>query len=211
MIGSDLLRYNKNQLYLIWDFETESLNTLYARPWQCSFLICTLDQIIEEHDYYVRWDDLQVSRGAAALTGFNPVEYKERARDPREVLAIFEKNVRREDVILVGQNTMGYDDMIYQVWRRTLGLPRDYSYLSRSIDANALSKAYKKAIPIDRGNLRAFQYKMLNYREKGLKTSLSTMAKELGVPYNEGDLHRGNKDIVLNWRVWQKLVWSVEI
>lgn len=211
MIGSDLLRYATQQEYVLFDFETSGLNLFYDIPWQCSFIICTLDRILESHDYYVKWDKLNISRGAAAVTGFNYDEYQRLARDPKEVLDIFEAALNVERRIPLGHNIIGYDTMIHQVWRRKLGLPTDYSYLARSLDTNALSKAYKKGIAVDRSNLLAFQFKMLNYHERGLKSSLSTMAKEFGISYNEYDLHKGHKDIELNWQVWRKLVWSIEI
>lgn len=211
MIGSELLRYAAQQEYVLFDFETSGLNLFYDIPWQCSFIICTLDRIIESHDYYVKWDDLKVSRGAAAVTGFNYEEYKRLARDPKEILDIFETAIRPETRYPLGHNIIGYDTMIHQAWRRRLGLSADYSYLSRSLDTNALSKAYKKGIAVDRSNLLAFQFKMLNLHERGLKSSLSTMAKEFDIPFDERDLHKGHKDIELNWRVWRKLIWSVEI
>ena len=211
MIGSDLLRYKPDQEFCCFDFETSGLNLFSDIPWQCSFIICTLDRIIETHDYYVKWDDLKVSKGAAVVTGFNMDEYKRLARDPKEVLDIFEAAIRPESRIPLGHNIIGYDSMIHQVWRRRLGLPIDYSYLPRCIDTNAIAKAYKKGIKIDNANRLSFQYKMLNYRERGPKSSLSVMARDLGIPYNEHDLHKGHKDIELNWQVWRKLVWQVEI
>lgn len=211
MIGSELLRYSSNQEYVIFDFETTGLNLFYDIPWQCSFIVCTLDRIIESHDYYIKWDGLNISRGAAAITGFNLEEYKRLARDPKEILDIFETEMRPASRIPLGHNIIGYDAMIHQTWRRKLGLLIDYSYLKRSLDTNALSKAYKKGFVVDRSDLLAFQFKMLNYHERGLKSSLSTMAKEFGISFNEGDLHKGQKDIELNWRVWKKLVWSIEI
>lgn len=211
MIGSSLLRYSKDQEYTIFDFETTGLNLFFDIPWQCSFIVCTLDRIIESHDYYLRWGDLNISKGAAAVTGFNEYEYKRLARDPKEVLDIFESAILPKSRIPLGHNILGYDTMIHQVWRRRLSLPIDYSYLPRCIDTNAVAKAYKKGIPIDSKNRLASQYKMVNYYERGLKSSLSVMAKELGVPFNEQDLHKSHKDIELNWRVWQKLVWSIDI
>lgn len=211
MIGSDLLRYQVDQQYVIFDKETTGLNLFYDLPWQCSFIVCTLDRIIETHDYYIKWGDLKISKGAAAVTGFNMDEYKRLARDPKEVLDIFENAIHPTDRIPLGHNIIGYDTMIHQNWRRRLGLSADYSYLSRSLDTNALSKAFKKGIKPERSNLLAFQYKMLNYYERGLKSSLSAMAKEFGITFNEYDLHKGHKDIELNWQVWRKLVWQIEI
>jgi len=211
MIGASLLRYAPDQKYMIWDLETTSLNLIYGLPWQCSFIICTLSQILEEHDYFIKWDDFKISRDAAAITNFNHQEYQNKGRDPREILDIMEGYMHREDVIVLGHHILGYDVMIHRAWRRKLGLGPDYSYLPRLIDTNAISKALKKGYPPDRDNILAFQYKMLNFRERGLKTSLGVMARELGVNFNDQDLHRGDKDILLNWQVWKKLVWSVEI
>lgn len=211
MIGADLLRYSRNQKYCVWDLETTGLNLAHALPWQCSFMICTPNQILEKHDHYVYWDKLNMSKGAATVTGFNYNDYKSKAKDPKVILDILEKYLLDDEIIVLGHHILGYDTLVHQTWRRSVGLDFDYGYLDRVIDTNALSKAFKKGIPIERSNLLAFQYKMVNFYERGLKTSLSAMAKEFGVNFDECDLHKGNKDIELNWEVWKKLVWSVEV
>lgn len=71
MIGSDLLRYNKAQKYLVWDVETTSLNLAYALPWQISYAVFTLDKILDIQNKYIFWKDLQVSADAARITRFD--------------------------------------------------------------------------------------------------------------------------------------------
>ena len=35
---NSLLRFKKNQKYIVFDFETEGLNLRYSRPWQLGFI-----------------------------------------------------------------------------------------------------------------------------------------------------------------------------
>ena len=88
----DLLRFNKSQKYLIFDFETCNLNLASSRnkPWQLAFLICNGNNILESKDFYIKWDDLQVSKDAAKITGFKRAKYNKLAVDAKVVLKEFE-------------------------------------------------------------------------------------------------------------------------
>ncbi len=149
MIGSHLLRYQKDQKFFCFDFETTGLNLGFALPWQVSYAVFTMDKILEEHNFYIWWDNLRMSEGAARVTGFNPSFYKESAMEPDIVQQSFESYLYNENLMPVGHNLYGYDSMIHAVWRRKLGFKPDYSYLNRSLDTVALSKALKKGIKPD--------------------------------------------------------------
>ena len=45
-----LLRFNKNQRYVVFDTETEGLNLVTSRPWQIAWLVAQGDKIISRTD-----------------------------------------------------------------------------------------------------------------------------------------------------------------
>jgi DNA polymerase III epsilon subunit-like protein len=85
------LKQNINQKFVVFDTETEGLSLTSSRPWQLSWIVCKGDQILEEHDEFIKYDDLNVSEEAAKVTGFNHTAYLSKAKDPMEVWKNFAK------------------------------------------------------------------------------------------------------------------------
>ena len=56
-----------------------------------------------------------------------------------------------------------------------------------------------------------YQYKMINYIRKGMKTSLSALGKENEIEHDYANLHDALVDMELNIKVWNYLKWKVEI
>src|SRR6056300_1496216 len=88
-----LLRFKNKQKYLLFDYETCNLNLISGnnKPWQLAFLVIENNKIVEEKDYWLKWDDLKVSPEAAKITGFTQAKYKKHAVDPKLALDHFEK------------------------------------------------------------------------------------------------------------------------
>lgn len=210
-LGEDLLRFKNHQKYIIFDFETESLNLYLARPWQLAFALYQGNKKIKSYDLYIDWPDIQVSKEAAIITRFNINHYRSAAKPPKEVLALFEKYLYDPDYLIIGHNILNYDIMIHNTLRRLCGLPADYSYLERCLDTNCLAKAHKKEIKYGGEDRLLWQFKLLNFREKGLKTSLSTMCKDFSIDVDPNKQHDAIYDIDINMQVFQKLIWSFEI
>ena len=80
-MNESLLRFDKRQKYLVFDTETEGLNLVDSRPWQIAWIVAQGGKIIQKHDIYVRWDDLNVSKDAARVTGFSKDIYERTAID----------------------------------------------------------------------------------------------------------------------------------
>jgi DNA polymerase III alpha subunit (gram-positive type) len=211
MIGSELLRFDKQRKYLCWDLETTGLNLAYSLPWQISFSLFTLDKVILEQDFYIWWDNLPMSAGAAQVTGFNPNDYRNRAKEPDLILRTFESYLYDPEVYSVAHNQLSYDVMIHAIWRRKLGFKEDFSYLDRAFDTVALSKAWKKGAKPESNNLLCWQYRMMSVVEKGLKTNLAQMGRDFDIPFNEQGLHNALADIRLNREVFKKLLWQLDI
>ena len=92
-MNNHLLRFDKNKNYIIFDYETCGLNlaSLNNKPWQLAYLVVKNDKVVEENDFYLKWDNLPISDDAKKITGFKESVYKKRAVDPLEVLERFDK------------------------------------------------------------------------------------------------------------------------
>lgn len=193
--------------------EGEGLNLAFARPWQVAWCLADNREIKDIQSHYIHWDSLRVSRGAAIKTRFNPDLYKQVARPAKDVLAEFDAVVYDPSTEIITQNGLGYDIYVHQNWRRECGKPPDWSYLLRSIDLTALSKALKKQWTPDISSPEAFlawQYRCDAYIESGLKTRLETMGKEEKIEHDYTTLHEATSDIVLMMKVFWKRLYQVE-
>lgn len=210
-IGASLLRFDRERRYMAWDLETTGLNLGFAQPFQISYVIFTMDKILERHNFFIQWDNLRMSKGAAEVTRFNFEDYQRRAIDGKAVLESFDAYLYSPDIWNIGQNLLGYDSMIHAAWRRNLGKKEDFSYQARLFDTVALGKAFKKGMKPDTSDLLAWQYRMLSYREKGLKVNLAQLGRDLEVKFDESRLHDSEIDTLLNVEVFRQLLWKIEI
>ena len=138
-----LLRFNKNQRYVVFDTETEGLNLVKSRPWQVAWLVAQGDKIISRNDRFIHWPNINVSEGAARITGFSKKEYDKKGRPPNQVWEEFSKDLLDENTIIVGQNLLGFDVYMVDVWRKLMGhsfdKPLNQDYVSRIIDTKSLA------------------------------------------------------------------------
>lgn len=211
MIGSQLRRYRDDQQYLGPDFETTGLNLAESLPWELAFALFTNKRIISIQQYYIRWPSLLMSDDAARVTRFNRAKYEQEARDPKEVLAIYESHLYDPKNDVVMQNGLFFDVYIHDLWRKRCGLKSDFSYLSRYIDTIALTKAFKKGWTPDLVNFLSWQYKACGYREKGLKSSLESTGKDLGIQHDYSNLHAAGSDVELMAKIFQQQIWKIEV
>lgn len=200
---------NDNQKYLIWDLETCNLNLLNNNlPWQIGFLLAEGNKIINSKSYMLKWPNLKVSEGAARATRFNMTEYKAKAVNPAPVLEEFESYLYNKDYSIIYHNGLGFDTYVHNIWRNALGKNEpDFSYLDRVYDTNALAKGIKLGIKRQKNqNFLAYQYSMLSIVQKGLKTNLTSLGKELGIEFNYETLHNATEDVKLNFIIWNKWI-----
>lgn len=210
MIGSNLLRYKDDQLFLLHDWETEGLNLYNTRGWQLAYAICTIHRVISIKVRHLNWPNLNVSPEAARVTRFNMAEHLKIAEDPAVVMRDFNKLRYDPQYIRAGHNILGFDDYVTKAANRMLGLPHVESPELRALDTNALMKGYLKGWKPG-PDILATQYRWLNYREKGLKSSLGLCARTFSLEYDERQSHRADYDVYVNHGVLNKLVWSIEI
>ena len=206
-----LLRYKKNQKYIVFDTETEGLNLRYCRPWQLSFIEAVGPKVVKSHDLFIDFEDLSPSEGAAKITNFSWNTYNKKKRDKLEVLNFFDKFLYDPNYLIVGHNVLGYDIYIHNVLRLACGKPSDYSYIDRVIDTNCLSKAYRSGMKTVDGSRILWQYKWLNFFKRGLKTNQAAMLKEFGIEFDKNRLHDGMYDVEKNFELFNKLIYNIEI
>lgn len=208
---SELLRFKNRQKYLIFDTETEGLNLIKSRPWQIAWIVAEGKKIISKNDRFIKWDNIQVSEGAAKITGFTIEDYERRAEDPKKVWADFAKYLLDPEYIIIGQNLLGFDVYMLNVWLKEMGMQSNYSYINRIIDTKSIATAIFKNILPEKDNFTAWQYKLLNHKEKGLKTSQLTLLKHYGIPHDPKKLHDALYDIEMNFEIFLKQIYDIEV
>lgn len=192
---NNLLRFKKDQKYLIWDCETASLALISGDnppnlPWQLGWQLYQGKKLLESHEDWLWWDDLEqkMGRDAAAITGFDIDTYKSKATDPLPIFERFSKILYDPDVINVGANIINFDIYIYNILARKLGEKTDWSFTNRSLDIQIIEKAKilgQKLPQIGTDDWFFNNMKLAQYHQRGLKTNLAHLCKMYGVEYNE--------------------------
>lgn len=212
---NNLLRDNKEQKYILFDTESENLRLLGKnRAWQISYLIAEGDKIKEFKDHYLWWDDLEVSDGAAKVTGFDYNKYKEKAKPPGPILEELNSYLYNPEYIVMGHNLMGFDVYVLQNSMKSLdkNFKNDWSYLDRLIDTMSVAKMVKLGVTeCKRENWRREMFRFGDYFEKNMKVSITAMAKEFEIDFDPEKLHNSLYDIEINWKIWQKLKYLIDI
>lgn len=209
----DLLRFKKDQKYVVFDFETCNLNLVseHNKPWQLAFLVYHGDKLIESNDYHIFWEDLRMSEGARKVTGFKDAKYKKLAQPAEEVLDHFEKYLYDDSYIKLGHNILGFDIYIHNIFRKLLGRKTDYSYLAHSIDTLCLAKAIYKEVELNGSDFLSWQFKLNSFHERGMRLNLGACCKTYEVDFDPTKLHDALYDIKKNYEVFKKMLWKVKI
>ena len=210
-MNEPLLRFDKKQRYIVFDTETEGLNLITSRPWQVAWLVVEGDKIVARDDMFIHWPNLNVSEGAAKVTGFTMKEYNKKCKAPNQVWEEFSKDLYDENNLIVGQNLLGFDVYMVNIWRKLMGKKPDYSFIPRIIDTKSLATAIAKQIPVDKNDFIGWQYRLLNHKERGLKTSQATLLKKYNIDHDPKRLHDALYDIEMNFKVFRKQLFDLEI
>lgn len=212
-MDSQLLRYAKDKKFVMIDCETFNLNLSFHfnRPWQIAMIEAVGEKIVSSHDLFLKWDtDLKISSGAAQLTRYDQKAFDKKAIPAKDAFKVIDKSLAQADYI-VGHNLLGFDIYLLKGMYEYFG--KDWSWITKKIiDTNCISRSIKLNYPYKNSeDLLAFQYKLCNTRKKGVKTSLGVMAKELGVVFDQNKLHDALEDLKVNFEVWNKLKWQIEL
>jgi DNA polymerase III epsilon subunit-like protein len=222
-----LLRFDNKQKFIDFDTETEGLNLVDSRPWQVAWIVCKGDKIISTHNRFIWWPDLRISPEAARVTRFDINHYKNtndqtykvdgkiyQAQSPEEVWKEFEKVFYDPEYRLVGQNIIGFDVFMINVWRSKIGLGPDYSFMRRLIDTRALASAIhqeKTDPPHDLDELILWQYRTVGWRKRGKKVSQLALLKHYDIDFDASMLHDGLYDITKNYEIFRKQIFDIEL
>jgi len=209
-----MLRYNKNQKYICFDFETCNLNLLSPdnKPWQLSYIIAEGNKVLKERDCYIYWPDLKLSEEARVITRFDDAKYSRLAKDPRAILEEFESYLYDEDYIIIGQNLLGFDVYIHGTYRKLLNIKSDFSYVGRIYDTNCIAKAIKKNMqPVDKKEFIGWQYQLNDFRERNMRTSIKAQLKQYKIDFDENKLHDSIYDVQMNFKIFLKQIWQIEV
>lgn len=209
-----MLRYNKNQKYICFDFETCNLNLLSPdnKPWQLSYIIAEGNKVLKERDCYIYWPDLKLSEEARVITRFDDAKYSRLAKDPRAILEEFESYLYDEDYIIIGQNLLGFDVYIHGIYRKLLNIKPDFSYIGRIYDTNCIAKAIKKNMqPVDKKEFIGWQYQLNDFRERNMRTSIKAQLKQYKIDFDENKLHDSIYDVQMNFKIFLKQIWQIEV
>ena len=208
----DLLRFKFDQKYVIFDTETEGLNLVSSKPWQLAWIEAKGKKITKKQNRFLMWEELNVSEDAARITGFSNKDYLSKAEDPAVVFKEFMDLISQDDVIVVGQNILGYDLYMLGVIARNLNIKIDYSFAKRCFDTKAIATAIAKDNKNpDKEDFLAWQLRYLNYRERGLKSSQKFLLQYYDIDFDEKKLHDALYDIEKNFEIFQKQLWELEI
>ena len=163
-------------------------------------------------DRFIKWDNLNISADAAKICRFNRTRYEKNCSDARKVLQDFEKYLYDPSYLIIGHNLLGFDVYIHNIYRKLLKKESDYSYVERIVDTNCLAKAAKEQISKHpKEKLINWQYKLNEYKKRGLKTNQKQLLKDYNIRFDEDKLHDARYDIAMTFKIFNKLIWEVEI
>ncbi len=206
------LAYNYQQTFISWDLETEGLNLLLSRPWELGFCVTRNNKIIDEYQAYIWWEDLNISKGAAAVTRFDYNHYKANARPPEEVHNRFQKYIDDPEIIHIGHNLLSFDWLIYRTWAKILGRWDGWrDFQERTFDTMLNSRIYNDGRKPDWDNFYSSQLKEVGKPPRGAKkANLTAMSKSLGITVDESLTHSALYDVYLTGQVANKLIYALD-
>ena len=208
----DLLRFNQDQKYVFFDFETCNLNLASQanKPWQLAFIVYEKGKKVDSSDYYIKWENLNISAAAKKITGFNNKKYLNKAVSPAMVLDHFEKYLYDDSYLKCGHNILGFDIYIHNIFRKLLDRTPDYSYINQCIDTLCLARAINNSIPCS-DSLLSWQLKLNSLRKRGPSATLAACCKKYEIDFDPSKMHDALYDVEKNYEVFKRQLWEVEI
>ena len=208
-----LLRFDKEKTYVLIDCETFNLclNSSYNLPWQIAMIKAVDGKKIAEKDFYIKWDtDLRIGEAAARITRYSDTTMERKGIRPDEAFPTIKDWLDNADYI-VGHNVLGFDIYLIKALYEYMG--EDYRHLTtKVIDTNCIARGVKYDLPYKtEDDFTCYQYKILNTRRKGVKSSLTALGREFDIDHDYENLHNALVDLELNLKVWNKLKWQIDL
>lgn len=210
-MNEHLLRMKKDTTFCVFDFETEDLNLYTTQPWQFACVVGTQKEILREHDIYMNWPNLNVSKEAEIITRFDPLYVEAHGKNPYDAFKLITEEFEDCDYV-VGHNILGFDIHVYRRRCEVLGIT-PYPIERKLIDTMACGKGIKMNIPYTPGeSFLSYQIRLANEKppKKGFAT-LNAFCKHYDIPVDETKLHNALYDVQKNYQVLLKMLWNIEI
>tara|TARA_R110000744_G_scaffold193521_1_gene312408 strand:+ start:1012 stop:1650 length:639 start_codon:yes stop_codon:yes gene_type:complete len=208
-----LLRFEKDKTIVFIDCETFNLclNFAHNLPWQISMLKVQGDHVQSSKDFYIKWDThLKIGKEAARITRYSDKKMERLGIAPEEAYPTIKDWLDNADYI-IGHNILGFDIYLIKGLYEYMG--HDYTPLvEKMIDTNCIARGIKSGMdyaPED--DFLEYQYKMVNKRIKGVRTSLTALGKEYELEHDYDKLHNALVDLELNLKLWNKLKWQIDL
>lgn len=206
---------------MIYDGESDGLNLVSVKCWQLAWALATGQRITDSFNRFIYWPDLEVSDGAAKVTGFD-VEYYQsigkknktykikgeisKAEEPSVVLNDFMKDVSNPERLIIGQNLIGFDVFLIASLQKYMGQKPDYSYISRIFDTRALGRILKEGLTKpQKGDFLSYQYKIIHDRTMKSRVSQAQLMKDLNIQHDPTQNHNAAVDIENTFKIFLEL------
>lgn len=208
-----LLRFEKDKTIVFIDCETFNLclNFTHNLPWQISMLKVQGDHIQSSKDFYIKWDThLTIGKEAARITRYSEKKMEKLGITPEEAYPTIKDWLDNADYI-IGHNILGFDIYLIKGLYEYMG--DDYTPLvEKMIDTNCIARGIKSGMDyVPEDDFLEYQYKMVNKRIKGVRTSLTALGKEYELEHDYDKLHNALVDLELNLKLWNKLKWQIDL
>ena len=208
-----LLRFRKDKKLVFIDCQTYNLclNFCHNVAWQISMISTDGTHKKDERDFYIKWDTpFKISDDAKRITRYNESFVNKNGKEPKDVFPIIKKWLDGADYI-VGHNIIGFDIYLIKEMYKMFG--EDYKHLvPKLIDTNCIARGIKMEIPYKpEEDFTEYQYRIVNTRRKGVRSSLTALGKEFNIDHDYDKLHNAIVDLELNLKVWNKLKYALEL
>lgn len=208
-----LLRFNNKDEIVFIDIESYNLclNLANNVPWQISMIKVRGNEILAEKDMYVKWKtDLKISEEAAKITRYDKNKVDSIGIDPEEAFDMMDSWLEPSYKI-IGHNILNFD--IYLIKGMYENRKKPWKHLVKKvIDTNSLARGIKYGeFPQNGDDLMTYQYRMTNSPRKGVKTNMTSLGKEYGIEHDYEKLHDAIVDLRLNFKIWNKIKFQIDI
>jgi len=208
------LRFNKKAKICYLDCETFNLSQNFQinRPWSVAVLKVEGEQILEEIEVFIKWEDckFKIGEGAARVTQFNQKTFDAKCINPKTAFEKFWPVLQWADFV-VGHNLLRFDAYLLKGYAEWMGV--DWKWImDKIIDTKSIAQGLKLNQPYrpDTDNWLEYQYRLSNSVVKGIKTNLTLLAKEYGIPAEENFMHSALYDLKINKQIFDKMKFQIE-
>lgn len=209
-----LLRYDKISSFLFIDFETYNLNLHpeFNAPWQVGMLKVRGGKVVDSFEYLFNWKGKFVMKpGNPSFNHYSERTIQEKGLEPKDITEKILYQFQNTDYI-VGHNLMKFDVFLMKNLFEMFTKANYLDFVSKIIDTKSLATAIKLNVNKDGGeSLQEFQFRFLDFFKKGLKTNQITLAKEMNIPIDETRSHDAIYDLTVNYELFKKQVYQLDI